>query len=164
VNGDQRIRDREALHFATAARPDIHVWDRYLTTSEIHALTQLTDCYVSLHRSEGFGLTMAHAMAWGKPTIATAYSGNLAFMTPDNSFLVPYELTEVGSSAPPYPPTALWAEPDLDIAASLMRAVVDDPERAAAIGSAGARDIAAHRSASVAGAFVRAQFDRLHQR
>ena len=41
------------------------------------------DCYVSLHRSEGFGLTMAEAMACGKPVIATGYSGNLEFMTED---------------------------------------------------------------------------------
>ena len=50
----------------------------------------LCDCYVSLHRSEGLGLTMAEAMALGKPVIATGYSGNLHFMTPENSYLVDF--------------------------------------------------------------------------
>ena len=62
------------------------------------------DCYVSLHRAEGFGLTLAEAMAHGKPVIATGYSGNLTFMNDGNSYLVPYKLTELeeegGGSAP----------------------------------------------------------------
>ena len=39
------------------------------------------DAYVSLHRSEGFGITMAEAMLLGKPVVATDYSGNIDFMT-----------------------------------------------------------------------------------
>jgi glycosyltransferase involved in cell wall biosynthesis len=71
-----------------AGRGDIVVVDQYVSSREKDALTARCDCYVSLHRSEGFGLTMAEAMAWGKPVIATAYSGNLEFMDNDNSYLV----------------------------------------------------------------------------
>ena len=55
------------------------------------------DCYVSLHRAEGFGLTLAEAMAIGKPVIATGYSGNVDFMNDANSYLVDYE---IGASRP----------------------------------------------------------------
>ena len=68
------------------------VIDGYLSAADKEALMAACDCYVSLHRSEGFGLTMAEAMAYGKPVIATAYSGNLAFMTEETSYLVPYQL------------------------------------------------------------------------
>ena len=62
------------------------------------------DCYVSLHRSEGFGLTVAEAMLLGKPVIATRYGGTLEFMNDDNAYLVDWEPTEVGEGAYPYPP------------------------------------------------------------
>ena len=59
------------------------------------------DAYVSLHRAEGYGLTMAEAMMLGKPVIATGYSGNLEFMDEDNSVLVPYSKVRIpmGQSA-----------------------------------------------------------------
>ena len=87
----------------------------------------LCDCYVSLHRSEGLGLTMAEAMALGKPVIATGYSGNLHFMTPDNSYLVDYSRVAVPSGCDPYPAGAKWAEPDAEQAAELMRLVYRGP-------------------------------------
>ena len=85
------------------------------------ALMRACDCYVSLHRAEGYGLTMAEAMAAGRPVIGTAYSGNLEFMTPENSMLVPYEMVHIPFGCYPYPPDASWAEPDLDAAADAMR-------------------------------------------
>ena len=66
--------------WAAHGRPDIHVIDRSLSGDELNGLMAGCDCYVSLHRSEGFGLTMAEAMAIGKPMIGTGYSGNLDFM------------------------------------------------------------------------------------
>ena len=79
-------RDPEAhaqLCAAAAGHPDIEIMDRYLSPADNSSLTALVDCYVSLHRAEGFGLGMAEAMALGKPVIATGYSGNLDFMTAD---------------------------------------------------------------------------------
>jgi hypothetical protein len=80
------------------------------------------DCYVSLHRSEGFGLTMAEAMSLEKPVIATAFSGNMEFMSPSNSYLVKYKLINIDRSYGPYE-EGLWADPDVDHAAELMRDV-----------------------------------------
>ena len=59
------------------------------------ALYASCDVFVSLHRAEGFGLTIAEAMALGKPTIATAYSANMDFTTPGNSYLVRYDLVRL---------------------------------------------------------------------
>jgi len=62
-----------------------------LTDRQVAALYECADVYVSAHHSEGWGLTMADAMLFGKPTIATGYSGNLEFMDAGNSFLIAFE-------------------------------------------------------------------------
>jgi glycosyltransferase involved in cell wall biosynthesis len=62
---------------------------------DMASLLNQIDCYVSLHRSEGFGLGLAEAMLLGKPVIATGFSGNLEFMKPTNSFLVSYNLVPI---------------------------------------------------------------------
>ncbi len=68
--------------------------DHY-TRLETNDLMACADCYVSLHRAEGFGLGLAEAMYLGKPAIATNYSGNVDFMTPENSYLVEYRLRKI---------------------------------------------------------------------
>ena len=99
------------------------------------------DCYVSLHRCEGFGLTMAEAMYFGKPCIATGYSGNLDFMTPFNSYPVGYRLVELERDWGPYEAGDHWAEPDVEHAAALMDEVYTRHAEAAARGSLAASDI-----------------------
>jgi glycosyltransferase involved in cell wall biosynthesis len=47
------------------------------------------DVLLSLHRAEGFGLVLAEAMLMGKPVVATAWSGNLDFMTDGTACLGP---------------------------------------------------------------------------
>lgn len=158
INGDQRVLESERLKYAAAGHPDIYLMDGYLSALEKNSLTAACDCYVSLHRSEGFGQTIAEAMALGKPAIATAYSGNLDFMTPENSYLCPYAEREVGAGCEPYPATAHWAEPDLDAAAALLRRVYENQDEAHARGLRAAEDIAQRHSPLVAGRAIR---DRL---
>jgi hypothetical protein len=148
-----------ALHHAADRRPDIVVLDQPLPAVEMRALFQLLDCYVSLHRAEGTGLTMTAAMAAGTPCVATGWSGNLEFMTEENSMLVPYELVEVGRSADPYAPDAVWAEPDLSAAAAAMRSLFDDREAALALGARGRASIASLHNAGRAAAWFMKQFD-----
>lgn len=146
VNGHLRPDELVRLRRHASERPDIVIRDDSLSASEQEALIAACDTYVSLHRAEGFGFTMAEAMARGKPVIATGYSGNLEFMTPENSFLVPYRLTPVGAGHDPYPERATWATPDIEAAARTMKAVVQDPAGAALRGQRGARDVAERHS------------------
>jgi len=118
---------------------------------------------VSLHRSEGLGLTQADAMALGKPVIATGYSGNLHFMTEDNSYLVDYTRVPVPTGCEPYPTTAHWAEPDLDQAVSLMREVYERPEAARARGRRGQQDILSRHSHSLSAAAITRRLDAIRQ-
>lgn len=164
INADLRPAEAERVRLAAAAHPDVLLLEGYLDAAERDALVALSDCYVSLHRSEGLGLTMAEAMAWGKPVIATAYSGNLDFMTDENSFLVPWEPVAIPEGAAPYPAGGTWAEPDLDAAAAALRVVVDRPDVAAARGARAARDIATLHSADVAGRRVAARLEEIGDR
>ena len=86
-------------------------------------------------------MTMAEAMALGKPVIATAYSANLDFMTPNNSFLVGYELVRLEQDYGPYPRGSAWADPDLGHASGLMRHVYENREHAREVAQRGSRDI-----------------------
>ncbi|MHB8508786.1 MAG: glycosyltransferase [Candidatus Dormibacteria bacterium] len=128
-NGDRAVNELERLKLAALVHPDVVVLDGVLDDRQYGALLNVCDCYVSLHRSEGFGLTIAEAMALGRPAIATGYSGNLEFMNAENSYLVAFERVEVGDN-PLYPPRSHWAEPDLDDAVRLMRQVFENPEAA----------------------------------
>lgn len=107
---------------------NIYLLDRDMMRAEIDALLALTNCFVSLHRSEGFGLGPAEAMSLGKPVILTNWSGNTDYMTPQNSIGIDYQLIRVGKQYGPYPPEGLWADPDLEQAAFWMKQLVKDPE------------------------------------
>jgi glycosyltransferase involved in cell wall biosynthesis len=103
------------------------------------ALVAAADCMVSLHRSEGLGLHLAEAMWLGTPVVATRYSGNLDFMSDDDSLLIDYDLVNVEHGEGVYPPSAQWAAPDLDHAAAAMRRIADDAALRARLGAAGRR-------------------------
>ena len=126
INGHHQKAELAKLRYLAADRADVVIQDGYVSAGLVQAQIELSDCFVSLHRSEGYGLNIAAAMAAGKPAIATGYSGNMTFTSPDYPFLVPYELESVGDNAHPYDPKARWAQPDLTAAANLMRSVFDD--------------------------------------
>lgn len=151
INGKHRREDHERVGVAALGHPHVVVLDEYLEPADKDRLVATCDCYVSLHRSEGFGIGLAEAMYLGKPVVATAYSGNLDFMTPHNSYLVDYELAPIGPGADPYPPTARWAEPDLDHAAALMREVYEDRDGARERGRLGQEEIRRTHSPHAAG-------------
>src|SRR6476620_5665015 len=120
-NAEHHSEQRNQLDVLLEDNPSIRFIDGHLTRSEVNALIYNCDCYVSLHRAEGFGLTMAEAMFYGKPVIATAYSSNTDFMNVGNSFPVKYEVVRTTEDHFPYPKGSIWAEPDIAHAASLMQ-------------------------------------------
>jgi len=164
INSEQHAEEHRRLIEATEGHGDIHVMDRYVTATEKNAMFAGCDCYVSLHRSEGFGNTLAEAMYLGKPVIATGYSGNMEFMTPQNSYPVDYELRPVGDDAGPYPATGEWAEPDVGHAARLMRHVFEDRQEATERGRRAAEDLRRNHSAEVAGRAMAERIRRVRAR
>jgi len=129
------------MQAAVAGWENIVIIDKVLAREEVNALLYHCNAYVSLHRSEGFGLGMAEAMFYGKPVIASGYSANLEFMNVANSFLVKYDLVPLEQDIRPYKKGNLWAEPDINHAAELMAWVFQNQEAASQVGARGQRDI-----------------------
>jgi glycosyltransferase involved in cell wall biosynthesis len=146
---------------AAAGEAGVTLIDRSLSRSDLLALMNAADAYASLHRSEGFGLTMAEAMLLGKPTIGTAYSGNLDFMTPENSYLVHYTRGRNEDDAPPYPKGCVWAEPSVEHAAELLRRIYRRRNEARDRGERARADLLRLLSPEAAGARMRARLDAI---
>jgi glycosyltransferase involved in cell wall biosynthesis len=164
MNGDLRPNEKRNLSEAIADRPDITLLDEALEPSEHAELFERCDCYVSLHRSEGFGLTMAEAMSTGMPVVATGYSGNTDFMTDENSFLVGFDLTKVGEGAEHYPAGGTFAEPDTEQAAALIREIWLDPDQARRRGERGRDEVLKSLSPEAVGAAARRRLEALRPR
>jgi glycosyltransferase involved in cell wall biosynthesis len=117
-------------------------------------LTAACDCYVSLHRAEGVGLTISDAMAEGKPVVATGWSGNMDFMNVFNSFPVCYRLVELEEDVAHYRAGDVWAEPSVTHAAQLMRYVFEHREDAVHRGNTAREDIRSSFSVEPVGARI----------
>lgn len=154
INGERHPEHLEAVEKEARRHRDIVFVNRYFSQGDQKALIAACDAYVSLHRAEGFGLTMAEAMALGKPVIGTGYSGNLDFMTPFNSYLVRSSPSSVGCGCDPYPEDWSWAEPDPSHAAELMRAVYQDRDEARRRTRRAVEDIAREHSEAARSRFV----------
>jgi glycosyltransferase involved in cell wall biosynthesis len=161
VNASRWPAEAELVRCAIADRADISMMDGYLSTPDQAALVAAIDCYVSLHRAEGLGLTLADAMALGKPVIATRYSGNLDFMDDRNSFLVPFRYAEVPSGTSAYPAGARWADPDIDEAARRMRHLASSPEIGRRLGAVARRDILQDWTEAKMGARMRSRLEEV---
>jgi glycosyltransferase involved in cell wall biosynthesis len=140
THGNERLQDKEKLISIIKGNENIQLRDTLLSDEDYFSLLNQCDCYISLHRSEGLGLTMAEAMALGKPVIATNYSGNLEFMKDDNSCLVSYKLIPV-SNYVSYSSRSKWADPDDESAAYFMRKIVHNKEFRKRISSKAASDM-----------------------
>jgi glycosyltransferase involved in cell wall biosynthesis len=155
--GFARLRDR-------AAGAPIEIIDGYLPSDQIRGLVASCDAYVSLHRSEGIGLTIADAMGLGKPVIATGWSGNTDFMNVSNAFPVSYRLVDIEENVGPYHEGETWAEPSVEHAADLMRFVVHCRDEAAARGEAARRTIERDYSEAAIGALIKQRLDIISER
>ena len=152
INGNRRLNYLERLRARVANMSNVLLLEDYMSAEDKNGLLALCDSYVSLHRSEGTGLTLAEAMALGKPVIGTAYSGNLEFMTEHNSYLVDYVKAEVPAGCDPYPKGWHWADPILDDAAEAMSKVFEDRGEAARRGARARTDILEKHDAATCGA------------
>ena len=131
----------EAIFAAMDKEPRIQLIHDYLDRNTLNNLLNTCDCYVSLHRAEGFGLPIAEAMYLGKPVIATPWSGNEDFMDEENSLPVDYTMIELDKDFGPYQKGQVWAEPNLANAAAKMVEIQCNPALAERVGSLAAKRI-----------------------
>ncbi|MEN9727874.1 MAG: hypothetical protein RL434_2240, partial [Pseudomonadota bacterium] len=125
----------EQLKRIASADPRIHIIEGSLPRADLLALYAACDCFVSLHRAEGFGRGLAEALQLGLHLIATDYSGNTDFCRraefTDQVSAVPWRWVKVKPGQYPYAEGQRWANPDIPAAAAAMRRFVDNPPRAA---------------------------------
>jgi len=140
----------------------IHI-DKTLSRSEIYGLENVCDSFVSLHRSEGFGLPLAESMYLGKPVIATGWSANTDFMNHENSCLVNYKLVELTETIGPYDKGQLWAEPDVEHASWYMRKVHGDDIFRRPIAAAASASIREHYAPEVIGSIYRKRLNVIEE-
>jgi glycosyltransferase involved in cell wall biosynthesis len=134
------------------ADPRITLLPGTLDRSALTALYRCCDAYLSLHRAEGFGRTMAEAMLMGKPVVATNWSGNIDFIDGDTGCPVEFSLLPVERGDYPYADGQVWAEPDVYSAAEWLRWLAADWSRAAKLGRAGRARIVEQFSTATVGA------------
>lgn len=152
---------KRALLTAAEADPRIHILDENMSRSDAHGLIQVCDCYVSLHRSEGFGFGMAEAMFYGKPVIGTRYSGNTDFLTEETGFPVDFQLRSVGDDEYVWPQGQVWAEPNVSSAVDAFRTVYRRPELRRQRAEAGAVFIRRHYGSDAVRSAIEARLDEL---
>ena len=137
-----------------ACDPRVEVLRHSVETPELAALMRRCDCYVSPHRSEGFGLTVAEAMSLGVPVIATDYGGTADFVTEETGFPLHYRLVEIAQDHGPYRKGGIWAEPSQAHLQRLLRGVAAEPAKAAAKGLIAQARVASAHSAAAVGARI----------
>ncbi|MDD3180913.1 MAG: glycosyltransferase [Opitutaceae bacterium] len=128
--------DFQRLREVAAGLPDTVLITQTLPRSEIYELESACDCFVSLHRSEGFGLAIAESMFLGKPVISTNWSSTAEFVHEGNGCPVRCRLVKLDRHHGPYAKGQSWAEPDVEHAAWWMRRLHRDRALCASLGAA----------------------------
>lgn len=108
---------------------NIQIITGYVEDTEIVDLFERTDVFLSLHRAEGFGFSIADAISRGIPVIVTGYSGNMDFCDAQDTILIKYDLVTVGHERLRYKKNDVWAEPDLQSAINAIAEIKTNYER-----------------------------------
>ncbi|HEV8629481.1 MAG TPA: glycosyltransferase, partial [Thermoanaerobaculia bacterium] len=161
VNHGEESPDLLALLREDARGLPVTMLDATLTRQLIDGMLASCDAFVSLHRSEGLGLPIIEAMQLGRPVIATGYGGCCDFLDDSVGWVVDHTLVPLREAQGPYPQGAVWAEPDLEHAAELMRQVAADAEARRHKAEAARRRVHELYAPAVAGARMRRELDRI---
>ena len=155
ISGPTHAKALQELKDSVAHMRNVVFIDTFLTRQQTWDLQSCCDALISLHRAEGFGLVPAEMMYLGKPVIATGWSANVDFMTPDNSFLVRYDLKPLAEPLGVYPSGPVWAEADVDHAAWCLESLLNDAGLAKRMGLLAQNDIQRQLNPETVGALIR---------
>ncbi|WP_292009519.1 glycosyltransferase [Chryseobacterium sp.] len=155
--------EKKSLMERVGDNKSIIIIEEILDRDRLYSLMNCCNCFVSLHRSEGFGLTMAEAMYLGKPVIATAYSANTEFMNINNSFLVKYDLIKTGNQYYFSTEKDVWADADIDHASQQMKLVYSNKNLASDIAQKGQNDIKKFLSPKIMGEKIKYRLELINK-
>ncbi|MBC7367927.1 MAG: glycosyltransferase family 4 protein, partial [Undibacterium sp.] len=153
--------DFARLQAFAAAIPGIHFITDTLSRADIYALEAACDVFISLHRSEGFGLAVAECMALGKPVISTDWSATAEFVNIANGCPVRATLVTLTENHGPYAKGQTWADPDIAHAAAHLRTLFADRALCARLGAAARATITERFSPAVIGARYRRRLEAI---
>jgi glycosyltransferase involved in cell wall biosynthesis len=151
--------DLAALRASVADLPGVILITETLSRAAVYQLQAACDCYVSLHRSEGFGLAVAECMYLGKPVISTNWSATAEYLDATNGCPVGFQLETLARNHGPYGKGQVWAAADPAHAADWMRRLPADPALAARLGAAARATITARFDPAVIGARCRRRLE-----
>jgi len=132
-----------------------------LSRADVYGLEAACDAFVSLHRSEGFGLAVAECMYLGKPVLSTDWSATAEFVDATNGCPIRCDLVTLERSHGPYAKGSTWAQPDPGHAAEWMRRLFLDRDLAARLGKAAAASMRTRFSPAVIGARYRRRLEAI---
>lgn len=135
-------------------------WDE----ATLDALHARGDCYVSLHKGEGWGYPLFEAACRGTPVVATAYSGPLDYLDADHHWLVRSNPESVSQRYAYYHSGMRWAEPDIAHASEGMAWVHRNRDAAKARAMTAARKLQTEFSVEQVGALAKARLIELRDR
>jgi glycosyltransferase involved in cell wall biosynthesis len=158
-NSESNAADYEVLLGKTADLPGTILINQVLSREEIYELESACDCFVSLHRSEGFGLAVAESMYLGKPVISTDWSATAEFVNATNGCPVRSRLVKLERHHGPYAKGQVWAEPDVSHAADWMKRLFNDRGLARQLGTAARATIEEKYSPAAIGARYRQRLE-----
>ena len=118
--------DMQIIREELSGYSNVFFIEEVLEKKQVNELISCVDAYVSLHRSEGFGLIPAEAMMLGTPVIATNWSANTEFMNNETACMVGYSFITIEKDHGPYEAGNRWADPDINQAAEYMRKLYED--------------------------------------
>lgn len=119
---------KQKIRLAVEVDPRIRVIDTTMSRREVLGLIRACDCYVSLHRAEGFGLGMVEAMTFGNVVIGTDFSGSRDFLSEETGFPVAYDMRPVEPHEYVWSEGQFWAEPRMESAIEAFKLVFGDRE------------------------------------
>jgi len=155
INGHLRQAELSELLTHVDSDDRIIVVDGSLTRAQINGLLRASNCYVSLHRAEGFGRVIAEAMLLGTPVVATDWSGSSALVNEETAFPVAYRLVNVPNGAYIFEEGSQWAEPSIEAAARALRILRNEPSLVKRRTVAAQRQIAKNHGLSAVGAIMK---------
>ncbi|MGC4073497.1 MAG: glycosyltransferase family 4 protein [Nibricoccus sp.] len=153
--------DLAALQAAVSDLPGTVLITESFSRADIYALEAACDCFVSLHRAEGFGLAVAECMYLGKPVIATDWSATAEYLNESNGCPVRAELITLQHNHGPYSKGQIWANPDVAHAADWMRRLHADRSLAERLGAAARATIEQKFSPEAIGARYRRRLEAI---